>query len=60
MRKKYIALGELLKLEGLVSEKEGDISKSFSIMKKLWIHFFKDMKEDEAIDKKYINESKKK
>ena len=24
---KYIALGELLKLEGLVSEKEGDISK---------------------------------
>ena len=56
---KYIALGELLKLEGLVSEKEGDISKKLFYYEKIVDSFFQGYEEDEAIDKKYINESKK-
>lgn len=56
---KYIALGELLKLEGLVSEKEGDISKKLFYYEKIVDSFFEGYEEDEAMDKKYINESKK-
>lgn len=56
---KYIALGELLKLEGLVSEKEGNIQKKLFYYEKIVDAFFQGYEEDEAINKKYLNESKK-
>lgn len=55
---KYIALGELLKLEGLVSEKEENIQNKLFYYEKIVEAFFEGYEEDETINKKYLNESK--
>lgn len=55
---KYIALGELLKLEGLISEKEKNIQNKFFYYEKIVEAFFEGYEEDETINKKYLNESK--
>lgn len=55
---KYIALGELLKLEGLVSEKEKNIQNKLFYYEKIVEAFFEGYEEDETINKKYLNESK--
>lgn len=55
---KYIALGELLKLEGLISEKEKNIQNKLFYYEKIVEAFFEGYEEDETINKKYLNESK--
>lgn len=55
---KYIALGELLKLEGLISEKEENIQNKLFYYEKIVEAFFEGYEEDETINKKYLNESK--
>ena len=55
---KYIALGELLKLEGLVSEKEENIQNKLFYYEKIVEAFFEGYEEDETINKKYLNENK--
>ena len=55
---KYIALGELLKLEGLISEKEKNIQNKLFYYEKIVEAFFEVYEEDETINKKYLNESK--
>ena len=55
---KYIALGELLKLEGLISEKEKNIENKLFYYEKIVEAFFEGYEEDETINKKYLNESK--
>ena len=55
---KYIALGELLKLEGLISEKEKNIQNKLFYYEKIVEAFFVLYEEDETINKKYLNESK--
>ena len=55
---KYIALGELLKLEGVVGEKEENIQKKLFYYEKIVEAFFEGYEEDETINKKYLNESK--
>lgn len=55
---KYIALGELLKFEGLVSEKEENIQNKLFYYEKIVEAFFEGYEEDETINKKYLNESK--
>ena len=55
---KYIALGELLKLEGLISEKEKNIQNKLFYYEKIVEAFFEGYEEDETINKKYLNENK--
>lgn len=54
---KFIALGELLKLEGIVSEKENDISSKVFYYKKFIEAFIEAYEEDDSIDKKFLAES---
>lgn len=54
---KFIALGELLKLEGIVSEKENDIALKVFYYKKVIEAFNEGYEEDNSIDKKFLTES---